>query len=859
MSEANPLTLYSEIKNAYLRYFDTAFWLRDPRMLAERRGLLSEDQAIFREPIIEALMPYPGVRSIRDVCAECALDGDIPDQLGRAIFGGDGGFRLWAHQADALKTSLAPKRTRLRNPVVTSATGSGKSESFLLPIFARLFNEARSWPRPSDIDRWWASARGQDESWRHLRSSETAQRDAAVRALILYPTNALVEDQIARLRRAVSSSRIDHTKPLFFFGRYTGVTPGGQNVPVSFSDTRVSELAAELDAFEKEFDALPNDPEIRMQFSDPRSGEMLTRWDMISAPPDILVTNFSMLNVMLMRETEEPIFEATRRWLRGDEQRCFTLVIDELHSYRGTQGSETALVVRNLLNRLGIEADSDQLRCIATSASLEGEGGLGYLREFFGVERESFAVLPGAPRPVTKSVRLKRQKLEELGVVLKGDRRSEALATAAEMNLGDALSAACVGDSKLSPTPLRIIDQRLFEEPPNPGDAALDAVFDSIAHQRGDGLEPRFRAHLFVRMMRGMWACSSPSCSAVPERFRSSNRTIGRLYSAPRISCTCGARVLELLYCYQCGEGFLGGFADVHGQPGAGQCYLNAGPSAVPARELELVFRRKYGEYMWYWPGGVRSESWTHAPPGGGQAYRLELTPAVLDPALGLLGRAGTRRPTGTMFWVSKGRGTIDHRIPALPEVCPHCGGEGYNPPATFFAGTVRTPIRAHTMGTTIAGQVLADRIVDVLGTSTEAGKTIVFTDSRDDAASVAAGLELNHFRDLLRQLIRIELQPKTTRPLGEIARAAARDESVTVSEQSALEDLKQRHVDVWTCYRLEARGAASAFMSRPTTSGRRCPMLKPPAGETTSARFFRLRLLNPYSTALAEIWSRWR
>jgi DEAD/DEAH box helicase domain-containing protein len=810
MREANPLTLYSDIKNAYLRYFDTAFWLRDARMLAERRGLLSEDGAIFREPIIEALMPYPGARSIRDVCAECALDGDVADQLGQAVFGADGEFRLWAHQADALKISLARNGTRLRNPVVTSATGSGKTESFLLPIFARLFEEARSWAPPTSIHRWWASAHGQDEPWRHSRSSERPQRDAAVRALILYPTNALVEDQIARLRRAISSSGIDRTRPLFFFGRYTGVTPGGQNVPASFSDSRVSELAAELDAFEREFDALPNDPEIRMQFSDPRSGEMLTRWDMISAPPDVLVTNFSMLNVMLMRETEEPIFEATRRWLRDDEQRCFTLVIDELHSYRGTQGSETALVVRNLLNRLGIEANSHQLRCIATSASLEGEGGLGYLQEFFGVEREAFAVLPGAPRPVTRPAPLKRQKLEELGVLLNGDRRSEALAAAAEMNIGDALAAACEVDGKLSPTPLTIIDRRLFEEPPNSSDAALESVFDTIAHHRGDGSEPRFRAHLFVRMMRGMWACSSPSCSAVPERFRSPDRKIGRLYSAPRISCTCGARVLELLYCYQCGEGFLGGFADAHGQPGGGQWYLNAGPSAVPARELELVFRRRYGEYMWYWPGGIRSESWTHAPPGGGQAYRLELAPAVLEPALGLLSRAGTRRPTGTMFWVSRGRGIIDHRIPALPEVCPYCGGEGYNRPATFFAGTVRTPIRAHTMGTTIAGQVLADRIVDGLGTPTEAGKTIVFTDSRDDAASVAAGLELNHFRDLLRQLIRIELQPKTMRPLGEIARAAARDQAIAVSEQAALEELKQRHVDVWTCYRLEARGVAS-------------------------------------------------
>src|SRR5690606_21264381 len=102
---------------------------------------------------------------------------------------------------------------------------------------------------------------------------------------------------------------------------------------------RAAEIAQELRKIEEELKKLPtNDDEIRCQFPDPRNGEMLTRWDMISAPPDILVTNFSMLNVMLMRDIEEPIFEATARWLAGDERRCLTLVVDELHSYRGTQG-----------------------------------------------------------------------------------------------------------------------------------------------------------------------------------------------------------------------------------------------------------------------------------------------------------------------------------------------------------------------------------------------------------------------------------------------------------------------------------------------------------------------------------------
>ena len=51
------------------------------------------------------------------------------------------------------------------------------------------------------------------------------------------------------------------------------------------------------------------------QFADPRAHEMLTRWDMIAAPPDVLVTNYSMLNAMLMREVEQPMFDATARWL----------------------------------------------------------------------------------------------------------------------------------------------------------------------------------------------------------------------------------------------------------------------------------------------------------------------------------------------------------------------------------------------------------------------------------------------------------------------------------------------------------------------------------------------------------------
>ena len=119
-------------------------------------------------------------------------------------------------------------------------------------------------------------------------------------------------------------------------------------------------------------------------------GEMWSRWDMQETPPDVLITNYSMLNIMLMRQLESPIFEKTRAWLAGGPptERAFFLVVDELHSYRGTPGTEVAYVLRLLLQRLGLTPDSPQLKILATSASIdESHQDRSFLREFFGRDR----------------------------------------------------------------------------------------------------------------------------------------------------------------------------------------------------------------------------------------------------------------------------------------------------------------------------------------------------------------------------------------------------------------------------------------------------------------------------------------
>ena len=89
------------------------------------------------------------------------------------------------------------------------------------------------------------------------------------------------------------------------------------------------------------------------------SSEMRSRFDMQQTPPDILITNYSMLAMMLMREVDNPIIEKTRQWLAKDRRHIFHLIIDELHLNRGTAGTETAYLIRLLLNRLGLTPSTE--------------------------------------------------------------------------------------------------------------------------------------------------------------------------------------------------------------------------------------------------------------------------------------------------------------------------------------------------------------------------------------------------------------------------------------------------------------------------------------------------------------------
>jgi DEAD/DEAH box helicase domain-containing protein len=801
-----PVKIADDLRDAFLRYIDTAYALRDQTLSNERRRLLLEGQGnLFAPLMLEPVLPYDGVASVEEAARQAGVDArDLGDVL-RAVFSVTSDalsdVKLRKHQAAALTTHFALSVSH--NPVVTSGTGSGKTESFLIPLLTRIVNEKRSGTSLAPIHEWWDLER-QTDNW--LPTRTVGVKPAAVRSLILYPTNALVEDQVARLRRAVRGLRTQESPVDLWFGRYTGATPGSGGLPTGrVSGPTTADAARDMRDLSRLNAKLAelNDSDLIAQFQDPYAGELITRWDMIATPPDVLVTNYSMLNVMLMRDVEEPIFESTRLWLQQSSDHIFTLVVDELHLYRGSTGAEVGMVVRNLASRLGLEPSSSQFRIIATSASLPGDdSGLEYLERFFGVDRTSFLIEPGQPRSLVSGEKPTATEVlsippHEVGEVATRDRWAETIA------------AACSDQDHSRPKATRIdtVATRLF------GDdslalTALTAMLGGLA----DVAKPviPFRGHVMMRGMRGLWACSDPRC---PGGTGSKPQRVGRMYDTPRSTCTeCGARVLELLYCFECGDVSLGGY--VVDRPDRGAVVLSTTPVIPGENSGDFVYRRNDDEYRWLWLGSpVPDAPNRHKLPAdideNQPTIETNFGSATWNPKLGSL-TAGNS-PDGIPAVVLSHNAGDDRglTLPALPESCPRCGGSQDNrDAAVYFAGNVRSPIRAHTSGRAQLNQMAVSQLFRSLGSDATESRTIVFTDSRDDSARISAGIALNNFRDQVRQVVRQLLHGREN-PVP-MLRALLNGE-LAEDDLRRAEQLRASRRELFDKLRLEGVGAADS------------------------------------------------
>jgi ATP-dependent helicase YprA (DUF1998 family) len=299
----HPIQTTEQLRQAYISYLKTIKPFQDVRLGQEFARALEESDLLIKGPYLEITPPYEFGRSIRDLVRE----GILSSKFERLCHpnGLDFDRLLYQHQEEAVRKVL-----RGRNIVVTTGTGSGKTETFLIPILNSLLVE---------------------------EENGTLSKPG-VRALLLYPMNALANDQMERLRSVLQYY------PTITFGRYIG-------------DTEHSEQKAK-DQYHQMNRA--------SRFPEPLPNELLSRERMQEKPPHILLTNYAMLEYLLLRPADSPLFD-------GDTGKHWRfIVLDEAHVYDGAQGTEIAMLLRRLQQRVSHKSYKP-LQAIATSATLGDE------------------------------------------------------------------------------------------------------------------------------------------------------------------------------------------------------------------------------------------------------------------------------------------------------------------------------------------------------------------------------------------------------------------------------------------------------------------------------------------------------
>lgn len=773
-AKPNPLSVSQDLKEAFLRYFNTNYRLRSHGLTADREDLIAKEGQVFREPLIEPVLPYPAAEDLLDIAMGAGYSENVAGIVGKAFFGDyvdlEKGERLKLrkHQAEAISTNRDMFVTGQHNIVVTSGTGSGKTEAMLLPILLRLVEESEKWERPGPVECWW---RGTEAKYQRMRAGE--KRPAAVRAMILYPTNALVEDQLTRLRLAFRRIAKDMPQARLWFGRYTGATLGNNKIPKSADKSRVAAISNEIQNLEREFGSLQDSGTVSENnlalFTDPTRNEMVTRWDMVQDPPDILVSNFSMINAMIMREFETPMFQQTKAWLASDPNHVFTLAVDELHSYRGASGSEVALLLRRLLDKLGLEPDSPQLRIVAASASLEGdEAGIEFLQEFFGVDGSTFRVTAGQPLELETQPALNRQQIL-------ADAKSGTLNEQAEA-LSKVIARACFepDERRYRAQFLSTVAERVFDDA-DEGLQGLAAILGAIAEKEKTPVP--IRGHIFARVLSGLWACINVDCDGVSPERKDGQRRVGKIFGQPLSVCDeCGSRVLELILCSECGDVSLGGYVlPVEDDLEA----LSATPNGVLGDAPGLTTNRARKDYRWFWPSA------TQEPVGVSKRWKTSGFDACWQRAT--LDKAGTLQlgEWENNGWVLSIAGTDSDETPAIPSRCPHCGQSDIQSDE-FKQGRVKSPLQGHATSPAQATSIYLRQLPRTLGTKPEDYRTIVFTDNRDSAARTAASLATRQYGDILVQMLRRGLSEAAETSIVDILeRKATSPDSLSVQEQA--------------------------------------------------------------------------
>jgi len=774
----------NQLHSSLRDYIEATYHISSPALIEQRKELLDRPGVIHQIPYIESTPRYQTGESfsaikglpsaaLKAYSVLSAPEGALPPLLHDPPY---------KHQSDAIRHNLVDNK----NLLVMTGTGSGKTEAFLLPILGKLAREAQANP--------------------------SAFRDqTAVRALILYPMNALVNDQLGRLRSLFSDRRI---VTLFNqwaqrpprFARYTSRTPYAgirtrekdsrklrafddfyveiqrqAQDPESDEQRQAITLLDELKARGK-WPAKPDLPawfgEKGSEWQDRGTGafrravmlpddvELVTRHEVQAAPPDLLVTNYSMLEYMLMRPIERPIFDKTRSWLEQNPGEKFLIVLDEAHLYRGAAGAEVGLLLRRLRDRLNIPPDRFQVIC-ATASFTKASYAPQFGAQLTGVPAETFVAVQGdfAWRPhaapgtkrdaeVLANIDLAQfydaesdEDRKALIQLLLGHRHVPA-GLGLEPSLYHALSefpplGLLINTTMKQARPVAELGHELFPDAPAQADGAATVLMalGSMARldPKGPGLLP-CRIHNFFRGLPGLWVCMDAACSGLAEDERSG--ICGKMYSQPRERCECDARVHELYTCRFCGTAYARAYTDDVDSPSAlwsepGQRLRMDGGETSPLLPLDMLLEQPNPSHA--------------SEPADYDLETGRVNPNVHGPRM----RTVYLRHDRTTPPVDED-GEVDQSLEARGQFIPcGCCGE--------VARFGRTTVQDHQTKGDQPFQALVAKQIQVQPPNAmkpsrfaplRGRKVLVFSDSRQVAARLAPNLQMYSTRDSLRSLI---------------------------------------------------------------------------------------------------------
>ena len=469
-------------------------------LLRRLSALPGEADSFLADPIFEAARTWMPAHDTLDRLSGGLLDPKLVSALDRAEKERMPRDRHpYSHQLEAWKAA----REGL-SCVVSSGTGSGKTECFMIPILDDLLRD----PKPGLL--------------------------AGVRAILIYPLNALIESQRSRL-----SAWTNEFGDRIRFALYNGLTP---------------ETPREVDR------------------GGMTSAEVGDRRSIRRSPPPILVTNVTMLEYLLLRTQDRPILELSQGLLRW-------IVLDEAHTYIGAQAAEMALLLRRVRAAFGVTPD--RVRLIATSATIsEGRRTQDKLRRFgtdlAGSNADRVRVIEG---------RTTEPELPQAGADTPLD--TNRLVDLDPPELWNHLAShpriqklkRGFADGGMT---LAKAAEVLFDSSSGADKTKAQNVLDAVARARDDGQGSRllpWRAHVFHRAQGGFWVCVDPECRHRDPELASSDSDwrFGAVWLTRRDRCDCGAPVFELHVCNECGHPHL-----LAGQEGGIQARL------VPVRSAEI-------------------------------------------------------------------------------------------------------------------------------------------------------------------------------------------------------------------------------------------------------------------------------